>query len=115
MKHSDYVVILEGLGKKAVSEALIKVALKHMPLFALGPWNYVLVKIANAIAGELVKQSEMAIFFKYVDFRTDSQAKDFEAAMLHNHKIQIMGTPEEKKDAEEKLIVALNALAALKS
>lgn len=115
MKHSEYVTIIEGFGKKAISEALIKVAVKNLPFFATGPWNYVLVKLASKLAEELVKQGEVAIFFKYMDFRTDAQAKDFEAAMLYNHTMQTIGTEQEKKDAELKLKNALIKLVHLRA
>ena len=115
MKHSEYVTIIEGFGKKAISDALIRVAVKQLPFLATGLWNYALIKLAIKLAEELVKQGEIAIFFKYIDFRTDAQAKDFEAAMLYNHTIQQIGTPEEKKHAEEELVKALHDLVSLKS
>ena len=57
----------------------------------------------------------MAVFFEYIDFGTNIQAKDFESAMQYNHSMQLIGTPEEKKNAEEKLIIALGNLMSLRS
>lgn len=115
MKHSEYVTIIEGFGKKAIKDALIKVAIKQLPFLMTGPWNFVLVKIVTKLAEELADQGEIAVFFKYVDFRTDIQAKDFEAAMIYNHTIQQIGTEDEKKIAEQKLKDALTLLVSLKS
>lgn len=113
MKHSDYIEIAKELGKVNLKNALIGVVVKHIPFFASGPFNYILVKIATALAKELVEQAEMRIFFKYVDFRTDFQAREFEKAMIENHKAQKEGSEDDKIKAEAKLISSLNKLVSL--
>lgn len=113
MKHSDYVNIIEGFGKKTLTEALIKAVVKHLPFFTTGPFNYLLVKIATKLIETMIEEGEVRIFFKFIDFRTDAQAKDFEAAMLRNHTMQQIGTPDEKKKAELELVDALNKLVHL--
>lgn len=114
MKHSEYVAIVESYGVKALKDVLVKTVVKYLPFFASGPWNYILVKIATKIAVEAAKEAEMRVFFSYVDFRTDRQAKDFEDAMIKNHTAQIAGTNEEKIMAEKNLKDALNALVSLR-
>lgn len=113
MKHSDYIEIAKELGKANLKSALIGVVVKHLPFFASGPFNYILVRVASALAKELVEQTEMRIFFKYVDFRTDSQAKDFEKAMIENHRAQKEGSEDDKIKAEKALIFSLNKLITL--
>lgn len=114
MKHSEYVEIVKGLGTDALKKALLKGIIKNVPFLASGPWNYVLVKFVTWLAEKAAEEAEMRIFFEYIDFRTDVQAKDFEAAMINNHKIQQTGTEQEKKDAEKKLELALNNLVSLR-
>lgn len=110
MKHSEYVEIAKGIGEKSLKKALIGSVLKYAPFMATGFLNPILVKLAEVLAREMIKQGELAIFFQYVDFRGDAQAKDFEAAMIYNHKMQIEGTDQEKAYAEKKLQLALSNL-----
>ncbi len=114
MKHSEYVSIVQSYGAKALKNVLLKVAIKQLPFLASGPWNYLLVKLASKIAEVAAQEAEMRLFFSYVDFRTDSQAKDFEAAMIKNHIAQQTGTEDEKKKAEAELVVALNKFVSLR-
>lgn len=115
MKHSEYIKVVTDLGKDTLKKAIMAGVVKQLPLLASGPWNFVLVKLTSWIAEQAFEEAEMRIFFKFIDFRTDIQAKDFEAAMLYNHTIQKIGTEQEKKDAEAKLTDALNRLVSLRS
>ena len=115
MKHSEYVEIIKDVGKDALKKAILKGVLKEIPYLATGPFNIVLVKLVSWIAEKAVLEAEMRIFFEYIDFRTDIQAKDFESAMLKNHTIQKIGTEDEKKKAEAELANALHRLVSLKS
>lgn len=115
MKHSEYVDILKSAGVEAIKKSFVKVMIKQLPFLASGPFNYVLMKVATKLAEELIQQGELAVFFKYIDFRTDMQAKDFEAAMMYNHTMQRIGTDEQKKEAEAKLVIALHKLASLRN
>jgi hypothetical protein len=90
------------------------VALKQLPFLVSGPFNFILLKLVDFIASEVIKQAEFAIFFEYIDFRTDKQASEFEGAMLKNHKAQIEGTDEEKRIAEIELNNALTRLVSLR-
>ncbi len=72
------------------------------------------MKLITWVAENAIEEAEMRIFFEYIDFRTDIQAKEFEAAMIYNHTIQKIGTDQEKKDAEAKLTDALNKLVSLR-
>lgn len=113
MKHSEYVEIVKSLGKDALKKALLSGAVKQLPFLALGPANILAVKFAEWLASLAAEEAEMRIFFEYVDFRTNEQAKDFEAAMIKNHTIQQIGTDEEKKISEAELLDALNKLVTL--
>lgn len=110
MKHSEYVEVVKTLMITSLKNSLISIVIDALPFLATGPLNAVLIKLATVIAEKMADKIEMAVFFQYVDFRTDQQAQDFELAMVYNHHIQQSGTEEEKKDAEAKLMVALNNL-----
>lgn len=105
----------KGLGQNILQKSIANGVAKSIPFFALGLPNTLLIKLATWLAGVIVDQAEMMIFFKYIDLRTDSQAKDFEAAMIKNHQVQMTGTDQEKKDAEKELTEALNRLVNLRA
>ena len=115
MKHSEYVKIVSTFATNSLKEALVKGVIKQLPFLASGPWSFVLVKLAGKLAQMAAEEAELRIFYQFIDFRTDVQAKDFEAAMIHNHTMQRIGTDEEKAIAEAKLKVALTNLVSLKS
>lgn len=115
MKHSEYIEVVKDLGTEAIKKAIVKGIVKNVPFLASGPWNYVLVKFASWLAVKMAEEAEMRIFFEFIDFRTDRQAEDFEAAMQYNHIVQQTGTEEQKRDAEKKLEVALHNLVSLRS
>lgn len=115
MKHSEYVEIAKNLGINVLKKSIISATVKAIPFFALGLPNTLLIKLATWLAGIIVNQAEMMIFFKYIDLRTDSQARDFEAAMIKNHQAQLTGTDQEKKDAEKILTDALYRLVNLRA
>lgn len=113
MKHGEYVEIVSGIATASLKEALIKGVVKNLPFFAVGlPYN-LLVKLAGTAATWAMSEAEMRIYFKFIDFRTDAQAKDFEAAMIYNHTIQKIGTDDEKAKAELNLRNALERLITL--
>lgn len=114
MKHSEYVKILTDLGKDSLKKALIKGAVKKLPFLALGPLNTLTVMAMEKLAEMAIIEAEMRIFFQYIDFRTDMQARDFESAMIKNHTMQKIGTEDEKRKAEAELQVALHDLVSLK-
>ena len=114
MKHSEYIEIARGLGVKVLQKSIIGGVVKAIPFFALGLPNTILIKLASWLAEIIANQTEMMVFFKYIDYRTDSQAKDFEAAMIKNHQVQLTGTDQEKKDAEKILTDALYKLVNLR-
>jgi len=115
MKHSEYVKIVTDLAKDSLKKSLMKAALKQLPFLATGPLNYLTVKVITKLSELAIEEGEMRIFFQYIDFRTDIQAKSFEEAMMKNHTMQKIGTPDEKAKAEAELQMALHNLVSLKS
>lgn len=115
MKHSDYILAAKGLGQNILQKSIVSGVAKSIPFFALGLPNTLLIKLASWLAEIIANQTEMMVFFKYIDYRTDSQAKDFEAAMIKNHQVQLTGTDQEKKDAEKILTEALYRLVNLRA
>lgn len=67
--------------------------------------NWFAKKFLTIILENLFKfiatQSELSVFFFYIDTRVGAQSAAFEAAALANWKVQQHGTKEEKQVAEE--------------
>ena len=114
MKHSEYVKIVKSLAQDSLKKALMKAVLKKLPFLVSGSMGIFTEKIIAKLAELAVEEAEMRIFFKYVDFRTDLQAKDFEQAMIHNYNMQLVGSDEEKKLATKRLEDALHKLVNLR-
>lgn len=114
MKHSEYVEVIKSYGETALKKVLVRVIVKKLPFLAMGPGNALLLKLCSWIAIESAEEAEMRVLFKFIDFRTDDQAKDFEALMIKNNNIQKIGTEDEKKAVEKELEDALNKLVNLR-
>jgi len=69
--------------------------------------------IANKLFTFLADQTELAVFFNYIDTRVSEQSREFERAALENYKIQKSGTAKERRDAEEALWASFVAFARL--
>lgn len=115
MKHDEFVKILKNDAvEKIVSSLLVKIVARFS-IFAAGPLNQILVFFLTKIAEIVVWNSELGIFFKYVDFRTDAQGKSFHNALIKNNNAQMNGSEDEKRIAEEELKKTFRSLVKLTS
>ena len=96
--------------KLLVKEVAARLPFLFVPI--LGPFTKI---ILEKIVVLLFTQTEFAIFFKYIDMRTDFQGREFSQAALANYQAQRTGTPEQKLAAEEKLIKKFTAFVVLKN
>lgn len=92
----------------------MRVVLRKLPFLFVGPIGPLTTKALTWLAEEAIQEGEMRVFFLYVDFRADLQAKDFEAAMIHNYNMQMVGDEDDKKIAEARLANALDNIAVLR-
>lgn len=60
-----------------------------------------------------VRETEMGLFFLYIDLRTSAQGRDFEKQARSNFEVQKNGTPEEKAAAEKELIDSFRAFVKI--
>jgi len=97
------------IGSKALMGALVSA----LPFMASPFLKWIASKFINWILNKLAGHTEMAIFFKYIDVRTDRQGMDFEKAAFAHHAAQINGTPEEKAHAEAVLLEKFRIFARL--
>lgn len=110
MTRDEYVKMIKStalsFGKSAVFAALVVEA----PWIKIPPFSWIFDYLIGLILQKALDETEIGAFFLYMDFRMSAQGKDFEQAALKNREVQLHGTEEEKKDAEEKLAIALRNL-----
>jgi hypothetical protein len=75
--------------------------------------NKIIEVLSNKLFVYLAEQSELGVFFLYIDTRVGEQSRDFEAAAYNNWKARQSGTEEERLNAEKKLWYAFKAFAVL--
>ena len=100
-----------SIGKQAVMQILIA----RFPFLGMALINPIVGLIVGYVLQIAIKETELALFFNYVDMRTGEQQNEFEKAALENFRVQKSGTAEEKKNAEKKLVLAFTKFASLKS
>jgi len=110
MTHEESVAIVRSQFIKIGKGVLITALTSWCPPFAGPPLSILANIVADKIMDALAKGTEMTAFFVYVNFNVDSQGRAFMEAAVHNHNIQMIGTPEEKKIAEENLKNAFRKL-----
>lgn len=116
--HEQYVQFLKdtalSMGKKAVLEILVT----RLPTFLTSrvvgsifvPFVGYVVGMALEIA---IRETEIGLFFLFIDMRTNAQGKSFEEAARKNLDKQRNGTPEERATAEKELVDAFRKFAKL--
>lgn len=79
--------------------------------------TWFLKKLITIISEQLFKyiatQSELVVFFKYIDMRVGKQSTKFQLAALQNWKAQQNGTDIEKQLAEDNLKISFRKFAML--
>ena len=111
MNHQQYADIIKSAALSAGKKAVMSYIVTAVPFFALPIINPILGLVVNWVLTIAIDETEMGLFFMYIDFRTNLQGKEFEAAALENFRAQTEGTEEEKINAEKNLIAKFRALA----
>lgn len=115
MKHSEYVEVIKNTAINLGKKTLMKALLTKVPFLFYGPFGVITELLIEKALVILIRETEFAVFFKYIDMRVDQQGKDFTEAALNNYRIQQNGTPEEKKKSEEELISKFKSFVKLTS
>lgn len=112
-KRDEYVAGLKGafvtLGTKMAFTALL----------AEAPWlNLPIIRtiakfLIEKVLTLVTNQTEMGVFFLYIDTRVNAQASAFETAAYVNREVQKNGTDLQKQAAEEELFRRFVAFAKL--
>lgn len=113
----EYVDVIKSsfvsIGSKAVHSGLVTAFPSAAALLANPFTRFVIDFFIKKLLNFLAKESEMAVFFKYIDMRVGVQAKEFEAAAYANHAAQLTGDKDAIKKAENDLWAKFEPFARL--
>jgi hypothetical protein len=109
MKHSQYVEIIKSTVTDVAIKKILEALLMEAPFLFWGPLGPLTRMLVSKVVTKAYEQGEMAIFFKYIDMRVDSQGRKFSEIAIKNHYVQQHGTEDEKKKSEQELIIAFKS------
>lgn len=115
MTRDDYVAALKAAAIKAGKQATVDLLVSRFSFLAAPVIGPIFSFLVGKIIEIAITQTEIAIFFQYIDMRTSEQAQEFESAAVENFLTQSSGSPEERALAEAKLIYSFKRLAKLTS
>jgi hypothetical protein len=111
--HQEYV---DSIKKAAVSTGkkfLVKRVAEMLPFLFLPILGPITTIALEKIVEILVRETEFAIFFKYIDLRVDAQGRAFSEAAIRNFHAQKTGDPNEIAKAEKELIEKFKSFVTL--
>lgn len=103
LKHEEAVKIIKNQFITVGKSVLINALSVYIPPLKVPPLSWVANHYAEKIMNTLANEAEMAAFMAYTNFNVDSQGRAFMEAAINNHKIQTIGTDEQKKQSEQAL------------
>lgn len=111
MDRDQYVEFVKDSALDLGKRAVMKYLAARVPFLAGGFPGWVAGLIVGKILTVAIKETEMGIFFLYIDMRVDQQASEFDAAAIAYHN----APPEEKHKYEKAYLDAFYKFASLKS
>lgn len=110
MTNEEAVKIVKSQFVKIGKGAILGALTSWIPPLGVPPLSWLANMISDKIMTILVDNGEVGAFFIYTNFNVDSQGRSFMEAAIKNHNVQINGTDQEKKIAEENLKDAFRKL-----
>lgn len=100
---------------KVTSMAAKTVMFSNFPFLNIQPLNFITSQLIDMFVKYLADALELVSFYAYIDLRVDKQGKDYVNAKKKGLEIELTGTPEEKKIAEQKIIDTFKLFAKFTS
>lgn len=113
--HQEYV---DAIKKSVVStgkKVLIETVAKKLPFLFVPVIGPITSLILGKVVEVLFNETELAVFFGYIDLRVDKQGRDFYEAAIKNRNVQLNGSPEAKAVSEKELIQKFRDFAILRN
>jgi hypothetical protein len=112
---AQIVKVAKDLFEATIKKAATAYITGIMPFFAIPVLSTFLSKVLDLIIGKASDSLEMAGFFVYTDIRTSRQGKAYFDAKIKGYELELTGTPEQKKAAEDEIKKAFIAFASFTS
>lgn len=114
----DYVELLKSAALSMAKKEIMPLILSQLPsALTTGFLGSILTPVLGFIVGKVLEiaihETEIGLFFLYIDLRTSAQGRDFEKTMRANLDAQKNGTLEQKDQAEKDLKDAFKAFIKL--
>lgn len=113
MTRQEYVDALKSAIVTGVTKSAVGYLIAQLPF--LSPFRFIIDAIIERLVSFLVNKTELGLFFMYVDFRTNAQAKDFEQSAIRNYLARKWGNADEIKLAEVELLESFRNFAKFTS
>lgn len=114
-RYADYVIAIKDSAIKTGAESLTKYLIKRFAFLSFGPFAFLVSMLAEKLLTILIKETEHAIYYEYTELVVNAQSVAYKKAVMENYQAQKNGTPQEKKDAEKKLMDAFKSFVKLNS
>ena len=115
MKSKEYSEIIKKTFIDIGTKEVVSFATKNLPFLFLPIFNPISKYIINKVIVVLVEKTEVGLFFAYTYLRVDQQGRNFSDAAMNNHRVQLEGNEDEKKQAESDLISSFRTFAKFTS
>lgn len=111
MKASDMVRIAKDYYVESHKMVLTAWLVSMVPFLATPPWSKALDIILEKILRKVADLLDKIAYFAYTDLRVTAQGKRYVNAKMNGYAIELNGTPEEKKRAEDEIKEAFKDFA----
>lgn len=109
--------IIEQLQKAAIkigTEEVMRYLVSQSPWMGYAVINPIIGLIVGFVLKVAVEKTSLGVKFMLIDHATAREANDFATAAEQNILAQVNGTPEQKKAAQDALIVAARKLIVIR-
>lgn len=110
--HDKFVQELKRQAVKKAYKSALSYILSKAPFLAWGPLGPIFSYFLEKIIWVVVNKTEMATFFKFVDFRVDAQGRDYHDAIT---RVINAKSPEELEYAQKLADERFDRLVSLRS
>lgn len=114
----EYVELLKSAALSMAKKEIMPLLLGQLPkVLTTGFLGTILTPVLGFIVGKVleiaIRETEIGLFFLYIDLRTSAQGRDFEKTMQANLDAQKSGDPVRQAKAEKELKDAFKAFVKL--
>ncbi len=113
MKFEKYLESLKRETSKDISRSAVTYLIKKYAWMSFGPISMILNFVVTKLVDIIIYNTQLAVYFKYIDFRVDEQGQDFHNAIIKNMNAQENGTEQDRINAEKNLKAAFAHLVKL--